>query len=84
MAGKVDWELSGDLEQPYVADVEQILPESIELEQDEKEQLIELLASSNGDYGSILVKLGYKGTTANGETFGCSPVVSSTSWVKHE
>ena len=76
-AGKVEWELSGYLEHPYVAEVEQITPESVELEPSEKEQLIELLASANGDYGSILVKLGYTGTTANGETFVARPGVEA-------
>lgn len=55
--GELEWELGPDLGYPQLATVEEIKPESIELEPFEKEQLIELLANANGDYTSMLVKL---------------------------
>jgi hypothetical protein len=40
---------------------------NVELESQEVEQLIELLTDCNGDWTSILRKLGFRGTTVNGD-----------------
>lgn len=64
--GELTWEVSDESGEPYVIETE-ALPSDILLEQFEREQLIELLVDANGDYSSILKKLGFKGTTTNGE-----------------
>ena len=43
---------------------------TVTLEDWEREQLIDLLVDANGDYSTILFKLGFNGKTINGDQIG--------------